>query len=42
MSLRLLTNLPISGLNKGGVMRAEVERAADEIKQALALLRRHL
>jgi hypothetical protein len=27
---------------KGGVMRAEIERAAEEIKQALALLRRHL
>jgi hypothetical protein len=27
---------------KGGAMRAEIERAAEEIKQALALLRRHL
>ena len=29
-------------VNEGDVMRAEIERAADEIKQALALLRRHL
>jgi hypothetical protein len=27
---------------KAGAMRAEIERTAEEIKQALALLRRHL
>jgi hypothetical protein len=35
----LLAHIPRT---EGKVMRAETERTADEIKQAIALLRRHL
>jgi hypothetical protein len=34
--------LPISAPPKRIPMRPEIERAAEEIKQAIALLRRHL